>query len=139
MFNAFTHYTIWVTDQDEALDFYVGKLGLELHTDIKLDTMRWVTVCVPGHPDQQIILAALDPPIIDAENAERARDLLSKGYVGNFILSSSDCRADYRMLLASGVEFTQEPVEQTYGIDCSARDPFGNQIRIAQRALPPTL
>lgn len=138
MFSAVTHYSIWVTDQDEALDFYVGKLGLEVRTDLKLDFMRWLTVNVPGRPEQEIILAPLSPPVIDPENADRARDLLSKGFMGNLILSTLDCRATYEKLLAAGVEFTQEPVEQPYGIDCAARDPFGNQIRIAQQAPAPT-
>ena len=133
MFTSVTHFCIWVTDQDEALEFYVGKLGLEVHTDVQLDFMRWLTVSVPGDSQQQIVLAPLAPPIIDPENADRARDLLSKGYMGNFILSTPDCRATYERLLAAGVEFTQEPVEHPYGIDCAARDPFGNEIRIAEQ------
>jgi catechol 2,3-dioxygenase-like lactoylglutathione lyase family enzyme len=134
MFNAVTHYNIWVTDQDEALDFYVGKLGLEVHTDAKLEFMRWLTVSVPGKPEQEIILTPLAPPVIDPENAQRAGDLLSKGYMGTIILSTDDCRATYEELKGKGVEFKQEPVEQPYGIDCEARDPFGNVIRISQVA-----
>ena len=134
MFNAVTHYNIWVTDQDDALDFYVGKLGLEVHTDAKLEFMRWLTVSVPGKPEQEIILTPLAPPVIDPENAERAGDLLSKGYMGTIILSTDDCRATYEELKGKGVEFKQEPVEQPYGIDCEARDPFGNVIRISQVA-----
>jgi len=133
MFTSVTHFCIWVTDQDEALDFYVGKLGLVVHSDVQLDFMRWVTVSVPGESQQQIVLAPLSPPLIDPENADRARDLLSKGYMGNFILSTSDCRATYERLLAAGVEFNQEPVEHPYGIDCAVRDPFGNEIRIAEQ------
>jgi catechol 2,3-dioxygenase-like lactoylglutathione lyase family enzyme len=136
MFDAVTHYSIWVTDQDEALEFYVDKLGLEIHTDVQLDFMRWLTVSVPDRPDQQIILAPLAPPIIDPANADRARDLLSKGFMGNLILSTPNCRDTYKRLLAAGVEFTQEPVEQPYGIECVARDPFGNQIRMAEPAAP---
>jgi catechol 2,3-dioxygenase-like lactoylglutathione lyase family enzyme len=133
MFTGVTHFCIWVTDQDEALEFYVGKLGLEVHADVQLDFMRWVTVSVPGASQHQIVLAPLAPPLIDPENADRARDLLSKGLMGNFILSTPDCRAAYERLLAAGVEFIQEPVEQPYGIDCAARDPFGNEIRIAEQ------
>jgi catechol 2,3-dioxygenase-like lactoylglutathione lyase family enzyme len=133
MFTAVTHFSIWVTDQDEALEFYVGKLGLEVHVDIQLEFMRWLTVSVPGQPQLQIILAPLAAPVIDPENADRARDLLSKGFMGSFILSTPDCRATYERLLAAGVEFTQVPVEQPYGIDCAARDPFGNEIRIAEQ------
>src|SRR3712207_3705501 len=132
MFTAVTHYSVWVTDQDEALEFYVGKLGLEVRSDVQLDFMRWVTVGVPGEPRPQIILVPLSPPLVDPENAERARDLLSKGFMGNFILSTPDCRATYERLLAAGVEFSQEPVEQPYGVDCAVRDPFGNEIRIAE-------
>lgn len=138
MFSAVTHYNIWVTDQEEALDFYVGKLGLEVHTDLELDFMRWLTVNVPGQPEHQIILAPLAPPVIDPQNAERARDLLSKGFMGTLILSTPDCRDTYEKLLAAGVELTQEPVEQPYGLECAARDPFGNQIRIAQQRPPQT-
>ena len=139
MFTAITHYSIWVTDQDEALEFYVGKLGLEVHTDVQLEFMRWVTVSVPGQRGQEIILAPLSPPLVDPENAARARDLLTKGLMGNLILGTPDCRATYERLLAAGVEFTQEPVHHPYGIDCAARDPFGNEIRIAQQGSTWTL
>ena len=48
------------------------------------------------------------------------------------VLHDDDCRATYEELLAKGVEFTQEPTEQPYGIDCGLRDPFGNHIRFSQ-------
>ncbi len=133
MFTSLTHFCIWVTDQDEALAFYVGKLGLDVHTDVRLEFMRWLTVSVPGASQPQIVLAPLAPPLVDPQNADRARDLLSKGYMGNLILSTPDCRATYERLLAAGVEFTQEPVEHPYGIDCAVRDPFGNEIRFAEQ------
>ncbi|MGH2351349.1 MAG: VOC family protein, partial [Chloroflexota bacterium] len=50
---------------------------------------------------------------------------------------TDDCQQTYKALLAKGVEFTQEPVEHSYGIDCGLRDPFGNAIRILQPARPP--
>jgi catechol 2,3-dioxygenase-like lactoylglutathione lyase family enzyme len=134
MVTGISHFSIWVTDQDAALDFYVGKLGLEINTDVQLDFMRWLTVSIPGQPEQEIILAPLQAPIIDPDNAQHANDLLAKGFMGNLILTTEDCRATYTQLLAAGVEFTQEPTEQPYGLECVVRDPFGNQIRIAQRA-----
>jgi catechol 2,3-dioxygenase-like lactoylglutathione lyase family enzyme len=137
MFNAITHFNMWVTDQDEALDFYVGKLGLEVNSDIDLDFMRWLTLNVPGRPEQQIILSAVVPPTVDPDNVERARDLLAKGLLGTIILSTDDVRATYETLRSRGVEVTQEPVEQDYGIDCEVRDPFGNRIRIGQQASAP--
>jgi catechol 2,3-dioxygenase-like lactoylglutathione lyase family enzyme len=138
MFNSITHYNIWVTDQDEALDFYVGKLGMEVNADVQLEFMRWLTVSVPGRPEHQIILCPLGPPVVAPDNVEQARDLLSKGIMGTIILDTPDCRATYETLRARGVEFTQEPVEQPFGIDCAARDPFGNQIRIGQQIPVPT-
>lgn len=133
MFHAITHFTIWVTDQDEALEFYVGKLGLEVTADVQLDFMRWITVGVPSAPGTNVILAPLSPPLMPEDDAATARELLSKGTLGSWILATDDCRAEYERLRALGVEFTEAPTEQPYGIDCAARDPFGNQVRISQR------
>lgn len=132
MFDTMTHNNVWVTDQDEALDFYVGKLGLELTADQDLGFMRWLTVNVPGQPDRQIILTALQAPAVNPELIEPARRLLSEGLMGMVFLTTPDCRGTHEELRGKGVEFSQEPTEQPYGIDCEARDPFGNRIRIAQ-------
>ena len=51
MLTSITHNFIWVFDQDEALDFYVGKLGFEVNTDADLGFMRWLTVNLPGQPE----------------------------------------------------------------------------------------
>jgi catechol 2,3-dioxygenase-like lactoylglutathione lyase family enzyme len=138
MFNALTHSEIYVLDQDQALDFYVGKLGLEVHTDVDLEFMRWLTINVPGQPEREILLSVPGPPGLDAESAEQVRDLLSKGMAGLAgIFTTDDCRATYEKLSAEGVEFVQEPVERFYGTDCAIRDPFGNNIRITQPAPVP--
>ncbi|MGW4590735.1 VOC family protein [Amycolatopsis thermoflava] len=137
MFNAITLSQIFVTDQDEALDFYVGKLGLEVKVDQDLGFMRWLTVCVPGEPGREILLEKPGPPAMDEGTAEQVRELLAKGATGGWIgLTTDDCRKTYEALLAKGVEFTQEPMERPYGIDCGLRDPFGNAIRINQPTQP---
>ena len=61
---------IYVLDQDEALDFYVGKLGMEIHTDIDLGFMRWLTVNVPGAKDREILLEKPGNPMQSAETIE---------------------------------------------------------------------
>jgi catechol 2,3-dioxygenase-like lactoylglutathione lyase family enzyme len=133
MLQAITISGIFVLDQDEALDFYVGKLGLEVSNDIDMGFMRWLTVRVPGETNRDILLETPGPPAMDQSTAEQARDLLTKGATGFAVgFSTDDCRKTYEMLRAKGVEFTQEPTEHFYGIDCALRDPFGNQIRIAQ-------
>jgi catechol 2,3-dioxygenase-like lactoylglutathione lyase family enzyme len=124
---------IYVLDQDEALDFYVGKLGLEVNTDADLGFMRWLTVNVPGEPDREILLERPGPPALDDSTAEQVRELITKGATGGWIgFTTDDVRKTYEDLRTKGVEFTQEPVEQSYGTDIGLRDPFGNAIRILQ-------
>ena len=133
MFNAITHSAIFVLDQDEALDFYVGKLGLEVNTDVDMGFMRWLTVNVPGQPEREILLEVPGPPAQDDATAAQIRELVAKGGMGlGFILTTDDCRRTYAELKARGVEFTDEPVDRFYGTDCGLRDPFGNSIRFTQ-------
>jgi predicted enzyme related to lactoylglutathione lyase len=138
MFNHITHHSIFVLDQDEALEFYVGKLGLEVATDADLGFMRWLTIRVPGQPDREILLEKPGPPSMDEGSAEQVRELLTKGAGGlAFILTTDDCRKTYAELSSRGVEFTEEPTDRFYGTDCGLRDPFGNHIRITQPAPGP--
>jgi len=133
LLNAINISHVFVTDQDKALDFYVGKLGLEVSRDQDLGFMRWLTVCVPGQPGRDILLEKPGPPAMDDTTAGQVRELIAKGASGFTIgFTTSDCRKTYQTLRAKGVEFTQEPVDQPYGIDMGLRDPFGNHIRIVQ-------
>ncbi|MFD0684978.1 VOC family protein [Actinomadura fibrosa] len=133
MFTAITHSAIHVLDQDEALEFYVGKLGLEVAADVDMGVMRWLTVCVPGHPEHQILLERPGPPAMSEETAGQVRELVTKGAGGGWvILTTDDCRKTYETLRDRGVEFTEEPTERDYGIDCGFRDPFGNRLRFTQ-------
>ena len=124
---------IYVLDQDEALAFYVGKLGLEVHTDADLGFMRWLTINVPGDKTREILLETPGRPAMDEATASQVRELLTKGASGGHLFfTTTDCRKTYADLVAKGVEFTQEPTERPYGIDCGLRDPFGNHIRFSQ-------
>jgi catechol 2,3-dioxygenase-like lactoylglutathione lyase family enzyme len=125
---------IFVLDQDAALDFYVGKLGLEVKTDVNLGFMRWLTVGLPGDGSREVLLELPGPPAMDRATAEQVRELVTKGATGGWLgFNTDDCRQTYEQLKAKGVEFTQEPMERDYGVDCGLRDPFGNAIRIVQR------
>lgn len=133
MFNAITQSQIYVLDQDEAIDFYVGTLGLEITADVDMGFMRWLTVSVPGHPERQILLEKPGAPAMSEETAEQVRELVTKGAMGGWlVLTTDDCRKTYETLREKGVEFTEEPTERPYGIDCGLRDPFGNRIRFTQ-------
>ncbi len=138
MFTAIMLSHVFVLDQDEALDFYVGKLGLEVGNDQDLGFMRWLTVRVPGEPGREILLEKPGPPSMDEAAAEQIRELLTKGALGFGIgLTTPDCQKTYETLVARGVEITQKPTAQPYGIDFGARDPFGNSIRVVQPAPQP--
>ena len=133
MFKRITHTFIHVLDQDEALDFYVGKLGMVVHTDADLGFMRWLTVTLPEQPDLQVGLMLPGPPAFDDSTAEEIRQLVTKGAAGGgVIFETDDCQGTYERLRGEGVEFTQEPTERFYGTDCALRDPFGNSIRFTQ-------
>jgi catechol 2,3-dioxygenase-like lactoylglutathione lyase family enzyme len=133
MLNRISHTFINVLDQDDAIAFYVGKLGMVIHTDADLGNMRFLTVTLPDQPDLELVLIKPGPPIHDDATAAQIRELVAKGGAGGgVIFVTDDCRATYERLLASGVEFTQEPTERFYGTDCACRDPFGNPIRITQ-------
>jgi catechol 2,3-dioxygenase-like lactoylglutathione lyase family enzyme len=127
--------SVKVLDQDEALDFYVNKLGLEVGRDIKQGSFRWLTVRVPGDPGIEIFLEEPGPPVHDEATAAQLRELVTKGAMGSLVFLADDVRGLYETLKARGVaDFTQEPTERFYGIDMGVRDPFGNAIRILQPA-----
>jgi catechol 2,3-dioxygenase-like lactoylglutathione lyase family enzyme len=124
---------IYVLDQDQALDFYVGKLGLEVHTDADLGFMRWLTINVPGQPDREILLERPGPPAMSEETAAQVRDLLTKGASGGTLFfRCDDAYKTHAELKEKGVELTEEPEDRGYGIDFGLRDPFGNNLRIGQ-------
>ncbi|MFT4258262.1 VOC family protein [Microbacterium sp.] len=127
--------TVYVLDKEEALDFYVDKLGLEKGNDVQQGEYRWLTVRIPGGTGPEIMLETPGAPIHDSETAEQLRELIAKGALGSgLVLLADDVRATYDLLRERGVtDFTQEPTEHFYGIDMGVRDPSGNAIRIQQQ------
>src|SRR2546427_12681820 len=126
--------SVKVLDQDQALDFYVNKLGLEKGSDIKQGAFRWLTVRVPGDVTE-IFLEEPGPPLHDEATATQLRELITKGAMSSIVFQTDDVRGLYETLQARGVtDFTQEPTDNFYGIDMGLRDPFGNAIRILQPA-----
>ncbi len=130
--------TIFVLDKDEALDFYVNKLGLEKGSDIKQGSYRWVTIRVPGDPGVEVQLEQPGPPLHDEATAAQLRELITKGAMNGLVFQTPDARGLYETLKERGVtDFTQEPTEHFYGTDMGVRDPFGNAIRILQSGKGP--
>ena len=133
MLNSINISHIFVFDQDKALDFYVGKLGLEVSNDMDLGVMRWLTVRAPGDPTHDILLEVPGAPAIDEKSASQIRELISQGASGFAAgFTTGDARKTYETLKSKGVEITDELTDRDYGTDCGIRDPFGNQLRVVQ-------
>jgi predicted enzyme related to lactoylglutathione lyase len=104
MIQRLSHTSIYVLDQDAARDFYVNKLGFDIHLDQSMENgCRWLTVSPKGQPDFQFILMQVD-----------------------------DCQATYQDLKAKGVEFLSPPAERFYGIECVMKDSSNNWFSITQ-------
>ena len=101
----------------------------------EMGNFRWLSVGVPGQDDVAITLMAVPgPPVFEEETRAQIQALLAKGASGGLFFTTDDVRGTYEELKGRGVEFTQEPTEQPYGIDAGLRDPSGNQFRMVQRS-----
>ena len=135
MLKQLTHVQVWVHDQDEALAFYTDKLGMELREDVTVPEMgnfRWLSVGIPGQDVAITLMAIPGPPVFDEETRDQIHKLLAKGASGGLFFATDDAQKSYQELKSRGVEFTQEPMEQPYGIDAGFRDVSGNHFRMAQ-------
>jgi catechol 2,3-dioxygenase-like lactoylglutathione lyase family enzyme len=117
---------VYVRDQDEALAFYVEKLGFRLHTDVRNGNYRWLTVQHAEQPSFQLGLFIPGPPVHDEATAQTLRAMVAKGAMPPLVLEVSDCRAAFGRMRAAGVEFTQEPIDRYGKVDAGFRDPSGN-------------
>jgi catechol 2,3-dioxygenase-like lactoylglutathione lyase family enzyme len=123
---------IYVRDQDEALDFYVNKLGFEVHTDARNGDYRWLTVKHPDQPTFQLGLFKPQAPVVDDATAQALNEAVAKGAMPPLVLVVEDCRAAYDEMRGRGIEFTQEPTERYGNVDASFRDPSGNGWKMLQ-------
>lgn len=117
---------LYVRDQEEALTFYVEKLGFLVHTDVRNGDYRWLTVQHPEQPSFQLGLFKPGPPIHDAATAQTLHAVVAKGAMPPLVLAVDNCRSAFERLSARGVEFTQEPVDRYGAVDAGFRDPSGN-------------
>ena len=123
---------LYVRDQDEAVEFYVGKLGFRVHTDAKNGDYRWLTVQHPDQPSFQLGLFTPQAPLVDPATAQSLREAVAKGAMPPLVLVVDDVRAAYARMMGCGVEFTQEPVDRYGAVDASFRDPSGNGWKLIE-------
>jgi catechol 2,3-dioxygenase-like lactoylglutathione lyase family enzyme len=129
-----SHATIYVTDQDQALEFYRDKLGFQVINDVAMDGgFRWVTVAPKNQSDFEIVLMDTKPGFMfEEEAANQLRALITNGKLGAGVFNTPNCQATYEELSAKGVEFLSPPAERPYGIEAIFKDNSGNWFSLTQ-------
>jgi uncharacterized glyoxalase superfamily protein PhnB len=128
---------IYVRDQEAALDFYVNKLGFVKRTDIAMGPdARWLTVAPPDQQEIEITLVQPNETWHGAEGVAALMQRVGQSFTWSYI--TDNCQAAYETLLARGVEFTQPPKEEFYGIEAVCLDLYGNAISIVELKQPPS-
>ena len=122
--------TLWVRDQDEALEFF-RKLGFDVSEDVKNGDYRWLAVASKEQPELAVVLAKPGFPM-DEATAEHVANAVAKGMLSAIVFTTDDCFSTYEELKSKGIEFTRPAGERGYGVDAAFRDPSGNEFRILQ-------
>jgi catechol 2,3-dioxygenase-like lactoylglutathione lyase family enzyme len=121
--------SIFVDDQDKALDFYTKKLGFIKKTEIPLGTMRWLTVVSPSAPDgTELVLEPDSHPAVGPFKTALMKDGIPVTSFG-----VENVCAEYERLRAAGVVFTQPPTTMGPVTTAVLDDTCGNLIQLAQR------
>jgi catechol 2,3-dioxygenase-like lactoylglutathione lyase family enzyme len=129
MRQSLSHIALVVRDYDEALDFYVGKLGFRLIEDTPVPEQgkRWVVVTPPGAGGCRLLLARAATP-----EQESCIGNQTGGRVFLF-LDTDDFWRDYEQYRSHGIEFIREPKQEPYGTVAVFRDLYGNLWDLAER------
>jgi catechol 2,3-dioxygenase-like lactoylglutathione lyase family enzyme len=119
---AIGYIALVVRDYDEAIQFFVGKLGFHLIEDtwIEAQQKRWVLLAPPGSAETRLLLARA----VGDEQASRVGNQTG-GRVFLF-LHTDDFWRDYNRYKDQGVVFVRAPSEQPYGTVAVFEDLYGN-------------
>lgn len=121
------HFSLVVREYDDAIAWFIGKLGFRLVEDTKLnDAKRWVLVAPPGDGNASIVLARAVTPSQTAAVGNQ-----TGGRVG-FFLQTDDFHRDHQAFLERGVEFLESPRDEEYGTVAIFRDLYGNKWDLIQ-------
>jgi catechol 2,3-dioxygenase-like lactoylglutathione lyase family enzyme len=118
------YVTLFVSDQDRALDFYTNVLGFEKRVDNPSPGgERFLGVALEG----QELLVILWPGTPGKATGSGPKP-------GSCVIGTTDCRTDFERLRVAGVQFEEaEPIESPYGVNVTAIDPDGNRLLLNQR------
>jgi catechol 2,3-dioxygenase-like lactoylglutathione lyase family enzyme len=119
------YVTLFVTDQDKALEFYTKAFGFEKRADYPGPEGRFLTMGIKGGPE-----VLLWPGIAGRAEPTRSPQI---SIPGPLIIESDDLRKDFEMLRSRGVQFADvEPEDYPFGVRVTALDPDGNRVSLRQ-------
>ena len=120
--------SVFVDDQQKALEFYTEKLGFEKKHDIPVGEHRWLTLTEPGNPNSvELFLEPSDHPA-----TKPFKDALVEDGIPFKSLKVDDIQSEYERLLSLGVQFTQPPTEMGAVQTAVLDDTCGNLIQLIQ-------
>lgn len=122
--------TIIVEDQDQALRYYVDKLGFVKRQDQTMGAFRWLTVSPPEQKDLEVVL---EKPTGEMGEARRKQLAMQIGQAPAWVFETPDCKAAYETLKSRGVEFVTPPQALPYGVQAVFKDLYGNTFALVQR------
>ncbi|MEW1834282.1 VOC family protein [Microbacterium sp. NPDC079995] len=119
--------SVFVDDQQRALEFYTEKLGFTVAADVPMGEFRWLTVVDPASPDgTQLSLEPKGHPAVVPFT-----DALLEDGIPFFVLGVDDVPAEYDRLRGLGVEFTQAPIDHGPVTTAVFSDTVGNLLQLA--------
>ena len=130
--NRLSLLSVYVKDQDAAIEFYTKKLGFVLVEDVPFGPQRWVTVRLP---DDEVVSIALNLATTEEDRALVGKQGGSQPYFG---IVTDDCLREYRRMKDAGVNFQGEPQVQPYGTGVTLEDLYGNKIYMNQEPGEPS-
>jgi catechol 2,3-dioxygenase-like lactoylglutathione lyase family enzyme len=128
MIEKISHITILVKNQNEALEFYQGKLGFKIHTDVNFGEMRWLTLNASDQLDVELLLMLAGPGEEDLVGRQAGTQPI-------LALKTDDCHKTFNKLKSLGVQFDSDPKDEEWGIGVTFRDLYGNRIYLNQEKL----
>jgi catechol 2,3-dioxygenase-like lactoylglutathione lyase family enzyme len=127
--------TVFVLNLERALSFYVHTLGFEVHTNIFIEPRsRWVSVCTPCHPDQQLMLIPVEEgTLFSGDQVQKMQSLIRDEIFSYGVFRCYNLQDTCNILKSRGVRFLMEPGEGFLGqYEAAFVDDSGNWIRLTQ-------
>jgi catechol 2,3-dioxygenase-like lactoylglutathione lyase family enzyme len=135
MLTSLISISVYVLNLERALEFYVDKLGFQVHTDILIGTgSRWASVCIPGQCDKQLMLIPVEEgAIFSGEQVFNMQELIRNEIFSYGVFYCRNLQETYELLQSKGVRFLMKPGQGFLGqYEASFTDDSGNWFRLTQ-------